>query len=193
MAARRHVVSGDFELTMDELRVVARFVVEDAESVLPVFERAVPGDPRPRAAIEAARVFVDGADRTKLQRVASVDAHRAARSAPDEAARLAARCAGDAAAAAYLHPLAQASQVGHILRAAASAARIGELAAGGDPAVGDALLDRARRRATPVLVDVLRRYPPVTGGGSRVARLMSTLDDALRRTPTGDEDEEDDS
>ncbi|MFG1675312.1 putative immunity protein [Micromonospora sp. NPDC049282] len=183
MAARRQVVSGDFDLTMDELRVVARYVVEDAESVLPVFEQAVPDDPRPRAAIEAARTFADGADRTKLQRVASVDAHRAARSAPSEAARLAARSAGDAAAAAYLHPLAQASQVGHILRAAASAARIGELTAGDDPAVGDALLERSRRRANPVLVDVLRRYPPVTGGGSRVARLMSTLDDALRRTP----------
>ncbi|MFI5834427.1 putative immunity protein [Micromonospora sp. NPDC051300] len=189
MAARRHVVSGDFDLTMDELRVVARYVLRHAEDVLPVFERAVADDPRPRAAIEAARTFADGADRTKLQRVASVDAHRAARSAPDEAARLAARSAGDAAAAAYLHPLAQASQVGHILRAAASAARIGELAAGGDPAVGDALLDRSRRLADPVLLDVLRRYPPVTGGSSRVARLMSTLDDALRRTLPVDEED----
>ncbi|MDG4803974.1 putative immunity protein [Micromonospora sp. WMMD980] len=190
MAARRQVVSGDFDLTMDEPRVVARYVVAHAEDVLPVFEQAVPDDPRPRAAIEAARTFVDGADRTKLQRVASIEAHRAARSAPSEAARLAARSAGDAAAAAYLHPLAQANQVGHILRAAASAARIGELTAGGDPAVGDALLVRARRRATPVLVDVLRRYPPVTGGSSRVARLMSTLDDALRRKPAADDEED---
>ncbi|WFE32956.1 putative immunity protein [Micromonospora sp. WMMD975] len=191
MAARRHVVSGDFDLTMDELRVVAGYVVRHAEDVLPVFEQAVPDDPRPRAAIGAARAFVDGAARTKLQRVASMDAHRAAQAAPSEAARLAARSAGDAAAAAYLHPLARASQVGHILRAAASAARIGELAAGGDPAVGAALLDRSRRRATPALVDVLRRYPPVTGGSSRVARLMGALDDALRRTPAADEEEDD--
>lgn len=190
MAARRQLVSGDFDLTMDELRVVARYVLRHAEDVLPVFEQAVPDDPRPRAAIEAARTFADGADRTKLQRVASIDAHRAARSAPSEAARLAARSAGDAAAAAYLHPLAQASQVGHILRAAASAARIGELTAGGDPAVGDALLERARRRATPVLVDVLRRYPPVTGGSSRAARLMCGLDDALRRMPATDEEDD---
>ncbi|WP_431933686.1 putative immunity protein [Micromonospora sp. RP3T] len=180
MTARRNVVSGDFDLTMVELRVVAHYVVRHAEDVLPVFEHAVPDDPRPRAAIDAARAFVDGADRTRRQRVTSMDAHRAARSAPTEAARLAARSAGDAAAAAYLHPLAQASQVGHILRAAASAARIGELTAGGDPAVGDALLDRSRRWATPVLVDVLRRYPPATGGSSRAARLMSKLDDALR-------------
>ncbi|WP_405091813.1 exonuclease SbcC [Micromonospora sp. NBC_01392] len=184
MTTRRNVVSGDFDLTMDELRVVAHYVVRHAEDVLPVFEHAVPDDPRPRAAIDAARAFVDGADRTRRQRVTAVDAHRAARSAPTEAARLAARSAGDAAAAAYLHPLAQASQVGHILRAAASAARIGELTAGGDPAVGDALLDRSRRWATPVLVDVLRRYPPATGGSSRAARLMSKLDDALRTDGT---------
>ncbi|POX43317.1 exonuclease SbcC [Streptomyces sp. Ru73] len=161
---------------------MARYVVRHAEDVLPVFEQAVPDDPRPRAAIDAARAFIDGARRTKLQRVTSLDAHRAARSAPTEAARLAARSAGDAASAAYLHPLARASQVGHILRAAASAAYVGELAAGGDPAVGDALLERARQRATPVLVDVLRRYPPATGGSSRVARLMRTLDQALRQS-----------
>jgi hypothetical protein len=181
MAQSARTVSGDFDLTLDELRVVARFVVRHAEDVLPVFERAVADDPRPRAAIEAAWAFIDGADRTTLQRLASLDAHRAAASAPTEAARLAARSAGDAASAAYLHPLARASQVGHILRAAATAARVGELEAGGDPAVADALLERSRQRATPVLVDVLRRYPPATTGGSRVARLMSTLDRSLRQ------------
>lgn len=184
MAQSTHTVSGvsgDFGLTMDELRVVARYVVRHAEDVLSVFEQAVPDDQRPRAAIEAARAFVNGADRTKWQRVTSLDAHRAARSAPSEAARLAARSAGDAASAAYLHPIAQASQVGHILRAAASAARIGELEAGGDPAIGRALLERSRQRATPVLIDVLCRYPRATGGSNRVARLMSTLDHSLRR------------
>ncbi|WP_413096336.1 putative immunity protein [Streptomyces nitrosporeus] len=181
MVQSPHTVSGDFDLTMDELRVVTRYVVRHAEDVLPVFEQAVPDDPRPRAAIDAAWVFVNGAARTKLQRVASLDAHRAARTAPSEAARLAARSAGDAASAAYTHPLAQAGQVGHILRACASAARIGEMEASGDPAVGAALLERSRQRATPVLVDVLCRYPPAADGGSRVARLMSTLDRSLRR------------
>ncbi|MFI1952943.1 putative immunity protein [Streptomyces xinghaiensis] len=180
MAQSTHTVSGDFDLTPDELRVVARYVVRHAEDVLPVFERAVPGDPRPREAVDAAWEFINGANRTALQRVASFDAHRAARSAPSEAARLAARSAGDAASAAYLHPIARANQVGHILRAAASAARIGELESGGDPAIGDALLERSRQRATPVLIDVLRRYPPATGGSSRVARLMSALDHSLR-------------
>lgn len=184
MVQRARAVSGDFDLTIDELRAVARYVVRHAEDVLSVFEQAVPDDPRPRAAIAAAWAFIDGAHRTRWQRAASIEAHRAARSAPSEAARLAARSAGDAASAAYLHPIARADQVGHILRAAASAARIGEMEADDDPAIGDALLDRSRQRATPVLLDVLRRYPPAPPGGSRVARLMSTLDRSLRRSPS---------
>ncbi|OKI65598.1 exonuclease SbcC [Micromonospora sp. CB01531] len=181
MAQSARTVSGDFDLTMDELRVVARYVVRHAEDVLSVFERAVPDDPRPRAAIDAAWAFINGANRTKLQRVTSLEAHRAAGSAPSEAARLAARSAGDAASAAYLHPIAKASQVGHILRASASAARIGEIEAGGDPTIGDALLERSRQRATPVLIDVLSRYPIAPSGGNRVAQLMSTLDRSLRQ------------
>jgi hypothetical protein len=172
--------SGDFELTMDELRVVAHYVLESAEEVLPVFEEAGPGDPRPRAAIDAAREFVNGARRTALQRITSLDAHRAAKEAKTEAARLAARAAGDAASAAYLHPIAKATQVGHILRAAASAARIGELNADGDPAVGLRLIEKARQRAAPALIDVLNRYPLAPTGKSRTAQLMTILDESLR-------------
>lgn len=173
-------VVGDFTLTMDELRAVARFVVEDASEVLPVFEEAVPGDQRPRAAIDAAWQFIHGAKRSSLQRTASLAAHRAAAAAGTEAARLAARCAGDAASAAYLHPIAQADQVGHILRAAASAARIAELRAGNDPPAAEDSIERARSRATPVLIDVLCRYPPARPGTSQVARLMVMLDTMLR-------------
>jgi hypothetical protein len=165
------------------LRVVARFAVEHAEEVLPVFERAVPEDVRPRAAIDSAWAFVNGASRTRWQRVAALDAHRSARSAPTEMARLAARAAGDAAAAAYLHPIAQASQVGHILRAAACVARIRELEADGDPGTAEAELERSRQRATLALIDVLRRYPPVVSRGDRVARLMAQLDQALSAAP----------
>ncbi len=173
-------MSGDFELTMDELRVVARFVAESAQDVLPVFEEAVPGDSRPRAALDAAWEFVNGARRTKLQRVTSLDAHRAAKEADTEVARLAAQAAGDAASAAYLHPIARATQVGHILRGPANAARIGELQAGDDYAVGDMLIEQTRGRATPVLVDVLSRYPLAPAGKSRAAQLMSALDASLR-------------
>jgi hypothetical protein len=169
----------DVELTTDELRAVARYVAETAEAVLPVFESAHPDDPRPRAALRAAWDFVDGAERSRVQRVTSLDAHRAAREAATEVARLAARSAGDAAAAAYLHPLARATQVGHILRAAASAARIAELQAG-DAGAADRAVEEARRRASPVLVDVLSRYPSAPASRTRVGLLMSALDSALR-------------
>jgi hypothetical protein len=167
---------GFFELTMDELRLVARFVAETADELLPVFEDANPDDPRPRAAVSAAWLFVHGAPRTKLQRVASMDAHRAASEAPTEASRLAAQAAGDAASAAYLHPIAEARQVGHILRAAANAARVSEINAQ-PPAE---TIQKARQRATPALIDILRRYPPAPTGNSRVSQLMATLDAALR-------------
>jgi len=172
--------AGDFELTLEELRCVARFVAQCAEPVLPIFEEAVPGDGRPRAAIGAAWAFANGEPRTRRQRVASMDAHRAARDAPGEAARLAAQAAGDAASAAYLHPIARASQLGHLLRAAANAARIAEIRADGDPAAAAAAIRSARERATPVLIDVLRRYPAAPAGVSRTARLMASLDAALR-------------
>lgn len=91
MALHVRTVSGNSELTMAELcAVVAQYAVQYAQDVLPVFEQAVPGKPRPRAAIEAAWVFIHGGARTALQRSASVDAHRAGRAAPSEAARLAA-------------------------------------------------------------------------------------------------------
>ncbi len=166
----------DFALSMDELRIVARYVAETADGLLPVFEAERPDDARPRSAVVAAWRFVDGDPRTRLQRVTSVAAHRAAREASGEAARLASQAAGDAASAAYLHPIARAHQVGHILRAAAHAARIAEISAG-DPT---AALREAQRRATPELIDILRRYPSAPAGSSRVARLMATLDAALR-------------
>lgn len=169
---------GDVALTMADLRVVTRFAAECAAEVLPLFD--APDDPRPRAALDAARAFVDGAERSRLQRAAAVDAARAAKEARTPAGRHAALAAADAAASAYLHPLAKATQVGHILRAAAHAAHAVELADGDAPRSGDAQLDRARRRATPELVDVLRRYPRAAPGRSRVAALTTALDDAPR-------------
>ena len=172
--------TADFELTLDELRVVAGYAAESAQAALPLFEEVATDDPRPREAIEAAWVFAHGAGRSKLQRITAIGAHRAAREVSDEAAQYAARSAGDAAAAAYLHPLANATQVGHILGAAAGAARAAELRAGGDPEVGNALIELARCRATAVLIDVLNRYPRAPVGTSRVADLMKTLDESLR-------------
>ena len=171
---------GGIELSVQDLRAVARFAAESAREVLPVFEDRHPQDRRPRLAVEAAWVFAEGARRTNLQRTMATAAHRAAREAATEAARHAARAAGHAAASAYLHPLARATQVRHILGAAAHAVRAAELAAGDDRAVGARLIEEARQRAAPGLVVVLRRYPAAPLGGDRVAELMQALDSSLR-------------
>lgn len=107
-------MEADFDLTLDELRQVARYAAAAAQEVLSLFEEESPGDVRPRAAIQAAEAFADGAPRTNLQRVTALEAHRAAKDSSVRAAHHAAMAAGDAAASAYLHPLAKATQVGHI-------------------------------------------------------------------------------
>ncbi len=175
--------SGDFALTMDELRAVAGYGVACAAPALVLFQRARPDDARPAAALQAARVFADGAPRSRLQRSTATDAHRAAKDATTDAARHAASAAGDAAASAYLHPLAKATQVRHILGAAAHAARAAELARGDDPVVAEYVVSAAARRATPVVLDVLTRYPRAPRGRTRVAVLMGRLDSLLRDPP----------
>ncbi|MGN6128089.1 MAG: putative immunity protein, partial [Humibacter sp.] len=94
----------------------------------------------------------------------------------DEAAQLAALACGDAAAAAYLHPIAKATQVGHILRAAACAARVAELSG---TTASDAVRALADRASSP-LPEILRRYPSAPSGSSRVTQLMMELDSAIR-------------
>ncbi|MFL6079045.1 MAG: NAD(+)--rifampin ADP-ribosyltransferase [Ornithinibacter sp.] len=175
--------SGDFALTMDELRAVAAYAVACAAPALVIFTRTGTEDLRPAAALDAARVFADGAPRSRLQRTASADAHRAAREAANQAASHAARAAGAAAAAAYLHPLAKATQVRHILDPATHAARAAELARGDDPVVGEYVITAAAAKATPVVVEVLTRYPRAPAGRTRVAALMQRLDGLLRDPP----------
>lgn len=168
---------------MDELRAVVGYAAACAEPALVIFRKAAPQDLRPSAALAAARVFVDGAPRSRRQRTAATDAHRAADEAPTEAARHAAAAAGHAAAAAYLHPLAKATQVGHILRSGAHAARAAELAAGDDPVVAEYVITAAAKRMTPVVRDVLGRYPRAPHGRNRVALLMVRLDSLIRDPP----------
>ncbi len=172
--------TGDFELTMDELRTVVRYAVACAEPSLVLFRKACPDDPRPAAALDAARGFGAGAARSRLQRTTAAQAHRAAKEAPTPAAQHAAYAAGDAAAAAYLHPLAKGTQVRHILGAAAHAARAAELARGDDPVVAEYVITAAATRADPVVLDVLTRYPRAPRGQSRVAVLLQRLDSMLR-------------
>ena len=171
------------ELDPSELRVITAFSVACARPALEIFERDRPDDPRPRAAIDAAQAFADGGRRTKAIRDCAWAAHRAAqetRDAGQAAASDAARAALAAASAPFLHPLAKATQVKHILGSAAHAARAFELAAGDDPAIGVEHIVLARNLAGPVVVDVLRRYPAAPGGGGRVGELMRRLDALLR-------------
>jgi hypothetical protein len=126
------------------------------------------------------RMVTRGGERGKTLRDTAWAAHKAARAADTAAASEAARAAMFAASAAYLHPLADAHQVKHILGAAAHAARAAELIAGDDRDVGAEHIQHARRRGTPVVVDVLSRYPAAPPGGGRVGKLLRDLDAALR-------------
>lgn len=171
------------ELSLAELREVAGYAAACARPALAIFEGARPDDRRPREAIDAAQAFADGAERTKALRDAAWAAQRAANEARDaglHAAREAARAALAAAGAAYLHPLAKATQVKHILGAAAHAACAFEQSAGENPAVGADHITRAGARAGQVVVDVLRRYPAAPDGGGRVGELTRRLDARLR-------------
>jgi hypothetical protein len=165
---------------MDELRAVTAFAVACAGDCLDIFEHACPADPRPRAAVETGRDFAQGGRRTKAIRDAAWASMKAAHETGDPAASQAARASIAACSAAYLHPLARATQVKHILGAAAHAARAVELAAGDDRAVGDAHIAQAAKRATLVVIEVLSRYPTAPAGGGRVDELVRALDARLR-------------
>ena len=174
----------DFSLSATELREVTAFALAAAIPVLRIYEETNDADDRPRRAIDAAREFVDGAARSQLQRLTAPAAHRAAKAAPSAAARYAAMAAGDAAASAYLHPLADVTQVGHILRASAHAALASDLAEG-EPSLADSIRI-AVDNATPVLIDVLLRYPPTPAtssnriGSNRIGDVVHRLDVQLR-------------
>jgi hypothetical protein len=172
--------TGEIALSTQDLREVTGYAAESAEEALEIFESAHPADCRPRDAIDAAWAFARGGERGKTLRDTAWAALRAARDANTTAAADAARAAMSAASAAYLHPLADAHQVKHILGAAAHAARAAELMAGDDRDIGADRVEQARRRATPVVVDVLSRYPAAPPGGGRVGELLRDLDEALR-------------
>jgi hypothetical protein len=167
-------------LSKQDLRAVTAFAAASAEVVLEMFEADQPGDSRPRDAIRAAWAFARGGERGKALRDTAWAALKAARSAHTAAAREAAWAAMSAAGAAYLHPLAKATQVKHILGAGAHAARAAELVVGDDRSVGSEHLERTVRRATPGVIDVLRRFPTAPDGGGRVGELIRMLDADLR-------------
>lgn len=117
-------------------------------------------------------------DRSEAMRVSALAAHRAAK-VVDAPAAHAAMAAGDSA---YLHPLADALQVGHILRGPYHSVLALVLRPGDPLSRGDAEAIVVRE-ATPTVVEVLRRYPRVDMRSPAVVDVMMALDARLRDPP----------
>jgi hypothetical protein len=167
-------------ITDEERREVARWAAGSAARVLPLFEAVSPSDARPREAIEIARVFADGAGRSRhLTRVA-LAAHRAGREVGDPVGLAVARAASLAAATANIHGEATIGTLGHILGPAAYAAMARELASGGDVAVADEEARWAIGQASPSIRDLVRRVPAGAPGRRRPDEIQQQLDRALR-------------
>ncbi len=81
-------------------KLFARIAAREAERVLPFFEKERPKDDRPRKAIEAIRAWANGKRTLGMKEVRklSLDSHAAARACKSDAARYAARAAGQAVA-----------------------------------------------------------------------------------------------
>ncbi|MGY1838952.1 MULTISPECIES: putative immunity protein [unclassified Modestobacter] len=107
-------------LTDPDHQLLALWAASCAEHVLPLFESARPGDPRPRAAIAAARAWVRGELPMMQARAAGGHAMGAARELRG-AARHAAYAAGQAGAVAHVaaHDLGAAAYAIKAVRAAA--------------------------------------------------------------------------
>lgn len=87
-------------MSTEEQKQLARWAADCAEHVLPLFEDALPGDDRPRQAIEAVRAWARGELTCGKSRGAAFAAHAAAREAKEKkhpAACAVARACGQAA------------------------------------------------------------------------------------------------
>ncbi|MBU1304499.1 MAG: hypothetical protein KKF33_03120 [Alphaproteobacteria bacterium] len=113
---------------------IALWAADCAERVITLFEKAHPGDKRPRAAINAARRWAQGNLSVNDARKAASAAHASAREPGPADARLAARAAGHAAATAHVP-----SHAPH----AANYALKAVIAAGGDDVAEEAWQDQA--------------------------------------------------
>jgi len=107
-------------------RRLALEAAKDALAVLPLFEAEHPEDPRPRAAIDALRAWARGVVTLGMAevRALSLASHAAAGAARTDAARLAARAAGQAIATWHVPRHATAARLyAAKAKAAAAAAR----------------------------------------------------------------------
>src|SRR5512138_715686 len=169
-----------FSLSLESLRALGSWTADCAERALPVFEKHVVSDTRPRAAIEGIRVFAAGGKRTAQLRSLALSAFSAAREAGDPAAAAAARAAGLAASSAYTHPLVDVQQTKHILGPAAYAALALELDQSGDSTVSDSVVRWAIEHVTIEVREILQHMPARQAGKSRVDRLLFDLDTGIR-------------
>ena len=193
-----------FPLSLDSLRALASWAADCAERALGVFEAHSGGDPRPREAIEGARVFAAGGPRTAALRTLALAAYAAAHkrgggtdsgdAAPadttvagatlDEAASAAATAACLAASSAYTHPLADVAQTKHIVGPAAYATLALELAHPEDAGMAERELRLAIGSAPPEVREILGHMPArEPGSGKRIDRLMYEIDAGLRLRP----------
>lgn len=81
-------------------KLLALRAAKEAKRVLPLFEKEYPNDTRPRHAIDALKAWAQGKRLLGMVEVRklSLDSHAAAREANSDAARFAARAAGQAVA-----------------------------------------------------------------------------------------------
>lgn len=171
------------ELSIANLRAVAAFSADCARPSLQIYRAWNPTDGRPEAAIKAAEDFSIGGSRSNGLRNSAFASLRAAREAQTlgyASAAEAARAAAAAAAAGFLHPLPKATQVRHILGAAAHSARAFELQDEQGPHLPGWGLDSFQRFASTELVMVLKRYPSAPPAGGRLGELIRALDASLR-------------
>lgn len=169
-----------FTLTIESLRALGGWAADCAERALPVYEKHVAPDSRPRDAIEGIRVFAGGGRRTAQLRTLALAALAAAREAGDPAAAAAARAAGLAASSAYTHPLVDVQQTKHIVGPAAYAALALELDHAGDQSIGDSEVRWAIEHVTPEVREVLLRMPARQAAKSRLDTLLYMVDDGIR-------------
>jgi hypothetical protein len=142
-------------LTDADHRLLALWAATCAEHVLPLFERAVPDDGRPRQAIEAARSWVRG--ELPMMRARAMGGHAMGAARPlSGAPRFAAYAAGQAACVAHVpeHDLGAAAYAIKAVRAAVSGAEAEALRrrecgwqrAQLPPQMRDLVIDDQRRR-----------------------------------------------
>lgn len=142
-------------LSIEDRRVVASWAADCAERVLGIYEDAVPGDSRVRAAIDRARSFAAGElDAAEAIRHRGGEAGAAARQAPTPASRAAAYAAEQAAAVAHMGA--------HALGAAGYAVKASTLAAGGGAsAVAESEVHRQVAAMTVSVQLALSSLPPL--------------------------------